>query len=150
MRITDDRPALQDVQAGQALQHKKGAQEMAAPFEGLLQDKGRADAKEALDRLLGQIAEYGGRIAARRDICDVKRYRELVADFLDEAMRSTYRADRDRSFDGRGRFREYSTVKKINEELESLARNVLDGQKQNLDILSQLGTIRGLLIDLLV
>ena len=150
MRVSDDRPPIQDVHGGQGTQAKKGAQGAAAPFESVLQEKGRADSREALNRLLERIAEQGERIARRRDINDVKKYRELVSDFLEEALRSTYQADRDRSFDGRGRIREYSTVKKINGELESLARNVLDEQRGNLEILQQLGTIRGLLIDLLV
>ena len=150
MRVSDDRPPIKDIQGGQGAQAKKGAQGPAAPFESFLQEKGRADSRETLNRLLERVTEQGERIARRRDINDVRKYRELVSDFLEEAMRSAYQADRDRSFDGRGRLREYSTVKKINGELESLARNVLDEQRGNLEILEQLGTIRGLLIDLLV
>lgn len=150
MRVSEDRPPIQDIQGGQGTQVKRGAQGAAAPFESILQEKGRADSRETLNRLLERIAEQGERIARRRDINDVRKYRELVSDFLEEAMRSTYQADRDRSFDGRGRLREYSTVRRINGELESLARNVLDEQRGNLEILEQLGTIRGLLVDLLV
>lgn len=150
MRVSDERPPIKDIQGGQGTLAKRGAQGAVAPFESVLQEKGRADSKDALNRLLERITEQGELIARRRDINDVKKYREMVADFLDEAMRSTYQSDRDRSFDSRGRLREYSTVRKINGELESLARNVLDEQRGNLEILEQLGTIRGLLIDLLV
>ena len=150
MRVSDDRPPVQELPGGQGAQSKRGAQGAAAPFESLLQEKGEAQSKATLNSLLEKITEMGERIARRRDINDVKKYRQMVSEFLDEAMRSTYQAERDRSFDGRGRLREYSTVKRINTELEALTRNVLDDQRGNLEILGQLGTIRGLLVDLLV
>ncbi len=150
MRVSDDRPPVQELQGGQNAQAKRGTQSAAAPFESFLKETGQAESRATLNGLLERITELGERIAHRRDINDVKKYRQLVSDFLDEAMRSTYQADRDRSFDGRGRLREYSTVKKINAELEELTGAVLDDQRGNLEILQQLGTIRGLLVDLLV
>ncbi len=150
MKVSDDRPPVQELQSGQSLQAKRGARGAAAPFESVLRETGQAESRATLNSLLERITEQGERIANRRDINDVKKYRQLVSEFLDEAMRSTYQADRDRSFDGRGRLREYSTVKKINAELEELTGTVLDDQRSNLDILNQLGTIRGLLVDLLV
>lgn len=150
MRVREDRAPLQDVVHGQGIQTKRGAQGSAAPFEALLQEKTQADSHAVLSRLLEQITEQGELIARRREINDVRKYRSLVSDFLDEAMRSTYRTDREGSFDSRGRFKEYSVVRKINEELESLTQQTLDDQKDNLTILDQLGTIRGLLIDLMI
>jgi multidrug efflux system membrane fusion protein len=81
---------------------------------------------------------------------DIKKYRELVSDFLDEAMRAAYQTDRDGSFDARGRYKQYSIVKRINEEVEKLTSQALSDQRDNLEILGQLGTIRGLLIDLMI
>jgi uncharacterized protein len=66
------------------------------------------------------------------------------------AMRSTYSSDKQSSFDARGRYKEYSIVHKINAELEKLTSQVLADQKDNLTILEQLGTIRGLLVDLMI
>lgn len=150
MRVTDDRKPIQDVAHGQGIQGKKGTAGSAAPFEVLLHEKGQADSKAYLNNLLQRITEQGELIARRREINDVRKYRGLVADFLDEAMRSTYSADREGAFDARGRFKEYSTVKKINAELEDLTRRVLADQQDNLGILEQLGSIRGLLIDLMI
>lgn len=150
MRIAEDRPRQVDGAHAQGIQGRKGARETNAPFDSLLRDRGQADSRAALNRLLEQITEQGEVIARRRDIYEVRKYREMVADFLEEAMRSAYQANRERSFDSRGRMREYSTVQKINGELEHLARDVLDEQKDNLAILQDLGTIKGLLLDLLV
>lgn len=121
-----------------------------AAFGSAMSDAGRADSHETLNRLLGQIEDVGSAISKRRDLGDVRKYRELVASFLDEALHGAFHTDRDGFFDGRGRMREYALVKRVNTELETLTRNVLDAQKENLDILAQLGTIRGLLVDLMV
>jgi len=150
MRVKEDRGPVQDVTQGQGITSRKGAVRDAAPFDGVLKEKAEADSKDTLSKLLDRITEQGNLIARRRDITDVKKYRELVAGFLDEAMQSTYQKDREGSFDARGRYKEYSVVKKVNEGLENLTRQVLGEQHDNLAILEQLGTIRGLLVDLMI
>lgn len=150
MKVTDERQSIQDVTPGQAAQNKRGATQSAAPFDALMRQTSREESNSTLNRLLERITEQGELIAKRKDINDVRKYRELVAGFLEEAMISTYESDKQGSFDPRGRYKEYSIVKKVNVELEKLTRQVLDEQKDNLAILEQLGTIRGLLIDLLV
>jgi len=52
--------------------------------------------------------------------------------------------------DRRGRYRVYSTIKKINDELDNLVADVLRNQKDNLKILQRLDDIRGLILDLLM
>lgn len=150
MKVTDDRSPIQDISHGQGIANKRGAAEGAAPFGVLMQEKGLENSKDTLNRLLERINAQGELIAQRRDISDVRKYRELVSDFMEEATRSAYRTDKEGSFDSKGRFKEYAVVKKINAEVETLTRQVLDDQKDNLAILDQLGTIRGLLVDLMV
>jgi uncharacterized protein len=150
MRVDKDK-TVQDVLQVPGVQPKKGATESVAPFGRVLrEEKSRADSKAVMDGLLGKIAEQGELIARRRDMGDIRKYRELIASFLDCAMRSAYSTDKDGSYDARGRYKEYSVVRKINEEVEKLARQALEEQRDNLAILEQLGTIRGLLIDLMI
>jgi uncharacterized protein YaaR (DUF327 family) len=125
--------------------------EGSSAFGQVLKDEsGRADSRAMLKKMLNEITEQGEMITRRKDINDIKKYRQLVSDFLDEAMRSSYRTDREGSFDARGRYKQYSVVKKINEEVEKLASEALSDQRDNLAILGQLGTIRGLLVDLMI
>jgi uncharacterized protein len=150
MRVKEDRGPIQDVVPGHGMTLKKGTVREAVPFDGFLKEKTDADAKDTLNKLLDRITEQGELITRRRDINDVKKYRELVSGFLDEAMRSMYQNNKEGAFDARGRYKEYSVVKKINDGLESLTRQVLSDQQDNLAILEQLGTIRGLLVDLMI
>jgi uncharacterized protein YaaR (DUF327 family) len=150
VRVDKNKP-VQDVLQVQGVQSRKGAAEGAAPFGQMLrEERGRADSRAVLNKLLEQITEQGGMIARRRDMGDIKKYRELVSDFLEEAMRSAYQTDKESSFDAKGRYKEYSIVRKINGEVEKLAQQALEDQRDNLAILGQLGTIRGLLIDLMI
>ncbi|NLH97362.1 MAG: YaaR family protein, partial [Clostridiaceae bacterium] len=51
--------------------------------------------------------------------------------------------------DRRGRHRGFAIVRTINEELERLTEDVLNGEKDNLGLLRRLEDIRGLILDLL-
>jgi uncharacterized protein YaaR (DUF327 family) len=151
LRIDKSKSVGDVTQGPQGVTHRRAPAEGAAAFGQVLRDEqGRADSHAVLQKLLDQITEQGEMIARRKDINDIKKYRQLVSDFLDEAMRSAYRTDREGSFDSRGRYKEYSIVKKINDEVEKLASRALSDQRDNLEILGQLGTIRGLLIDLMI
>lgn len=151
MRVEKSKSVTGTSQGPAPASYRRAPASGASAFGDVLKDeKGREDSRAALKKLLGEINEQGENIARRKDIDDIRRYRELVSDFLNEAMRSAYRTDREGSFDSRGRYKEYSIVRKINDEVEKLARQALSDQRDNLEILRQLGTIRGLLIDLMI
>lgn len=149
LRVDKSKP-VRDVQPAQGAYRKTQAPDAAAFGQVLHRESSRAESRAVLERLLGEISEQGENIARRKDINDIKKYRELVAEFLEEAMRSAYRTDRETSLDSRGRYKEYSIVKRVNDEVEKLARQALEEQRDNLEILDRLGTIRGLLIDLMI
>ena len=50
--------------------------------------------------------------------------------------------------DRRGRHRIYSTVKKINKNLEELTQEILKSEKDHLKILAKIEDIRGLILDI--
>jgi uncharacterized protein YaaR (DUF327 family) len=150
MRIPDEAIKLSDAQYGHAAQGKRGLPEDAAVFQKLVASGSSAKSGDALRALLDKVSEQGDVVARRCDIGEVKKYRELVTRFLDQAMQSTYARDKESLFDARGRYKEFSLVRKVNEELEKLTQDVLSDQKDNLNILERLGTIKGMLVDLLV
>jgi uncharacterized protein YaaR (DUF327 family) len=150
MKVNDDRPVIMDLTQAQAAHSKKGTAEAASSFRQVLMD-GTADANGKLLRdLLEKIGEQGERVAARTDIAELKKYRQMVTDFLHEALRCTYEAEKNSQFDAKGHYKEYAVVKKVDAELEKLTQQVLSEQRDNLGVLEQLGIIRGLLVDLLV
>ena len=107
-----------------------------------------AELNSRLNQLMTQITEQGERIAKHTDITDMKRYRELVKDFMNEVVNRSHEFSRENFLDRRGRHRVYGIVKLVDKNLDDLATELLKDEKDNLTILSKVGEIRGLLIDI--
>lgn len=107
-----------------------------------------AELNSRLNQLMTQITEQGERIAKHTDIADMKRYRELVKDFMNEVVNRSHEFSRENFLDRRGRHRVYGIVKLVDKNLDDLAKELLKDEKDNLTILSKVGEIRGLLIDI--
>ena len=108
-----------------------------------------ADLQAKVDALLNDITAQGNRIAEHMDIRDMKRYRGLIKDFLNEVVYRSHKFSRENFLDRRGRHRVYGIVKLIDKNLDELASALVEDEKEHLSILSKIGEIRGLLLDIL-
>ena len=107
-----------------------------------------AELNSRLNSLMTQITEQGEKSAKHTDISDMRRYRELVKDFMNEVVNRSHEFSRENFLDRRGRHRVYGIVKLVDKNLDDLASELLKDEKDNLAILSKVGEIRGLLIDI--
>lgn len=105
---------------------------------------------EELKRKALEIEKQGKHLASHIDVSELKAYKRLVMEFLDEAVRGSSRFSKDSFLDRRGRHRVFSTIKIINEKLEQLTREVLHSERDNLAILGRIEDIRGLILDLVL
>lgn len=106
------------------------------------------DFKEKLTNLIREIDEQGKKITEHMDIKDMKHYRSLVKDFLNEVVNRSHKFSRENFLDRRGRHRVYGIVKLVNKNLDDLATELVKDEKDNLSVLSKVGDIRGLLLDI--
>lgn len=107
-----------------------------------------AELSERLNSLMTQITEQGDKITRHMDISDMRRYRELVKDFMNEVVNRSHEFSRENFLDRRGRHRVYGIVRLVDKNLDDLAAELIKDEKDNLTILSKVGEIRGLLIDI--
>ncbi len=107
-----------------------------------------AELSERLNSLMTQITKQGEKITKHMDISDMRRYRELVKDFMNEVVNRSHEFSRENFLDRRGRHRVYGIVKLVDKNLDDLAAELIKDEKDNLTILSKVGEIRGLLIDI--
>ena len=107
------------------------------------------DLKEKLNNLMGQIDEQGKKLADHMDIRDMKRYRGLIKDFLNEVVYRSHKFSRENFLDRRGRHRVYGIIRLIDSNLDELASELVEDEKDHLSILARIGEIRGLLLDIL-
>ena len=101
-----------------------------------------------LTSLMEEITMQGDKLAKHRDIRDMKRYRGLVKDFLNEIINRSHSFSRENFLDRRGSHRVYGIVRLVDEKLDELAQELVKDEKDNLNILSKIGEIRGLLLDI--
>lgn len=105
--------------------------------------------QERLNTLLDEITNQGERIAQHMDIRDMKKYRELIREFMNEVVYRSHKFSRENFLDRKGRHRVYGLIKLIDENLDELARELVKDEKDHISILSRIGEIRGLLLDIL-
>lgn len=107
-----------------------------------------AQLQEKVEALMTDITVQGERIARHMDIRDLKRYRGLVKEFLNEVVYRSHKFSRENFLDRRGRHRVYGIIRKIDETLDALAEELILDEKDHLAILSRIGEIEGLLLDI--
>jgi hypothetical protein len=108
-----------------------------------------ADLQAKVDELLNDITAQGNRIAEHMDIRDLKRYRGLIKDFLNEVVYRSHKFSRENFLDRRGRHRVYGIIRLIDTNLDELASELVSDEKDHISILGRIGEIQGLLLDIL-
>jgi len=108
-----------------------------------------ADLQERLTGMMNEITMQGDRIKKKKDIGDMRKYRSLIKDFMNEIINRSHKFSRENFLDRRGRHRVYGIIKLIDENLDSLAEELLKDESDNITILNKIGEIEGLLIDIL-
>ncbi len=112
-----------------------------------LSDEGLA---ERLNTLIGDITVQGKKLSDHMDIGDLRQYKSLIGDFINEVVTHSHEFSRENFLDRRGRHRVYGIVRVVNEDLDELAQELLKKEKDHLAILDKTNEIQGLLLDLLV
>ncbi|MBO5282066.1 MAG: YaaR family protein [Lachnospiraceae bacterium] len=107
-----------------------------------------AELQERLSGLMEQITMEGEKLAKRKDLRDMKHYRSLVKEFMNEIISRSHSFSRENFLDRRGRHRVYGIVCLVDQNLDDLAQELMKDEKDNLAILSKIGEIRGLLLDI--
>jgi len=107
------------------------------------------DLQAKVSALVGEISNQGKKLSKHTDVRDMKRYRELIKNFLNEVVYRSHKFSRENFLDRRGRHRVYGIVKLIDKNLDELAAELLKDEKDNLLILSKIDEIKGLLLDIL-
>ena len=101
-----------------------------------------------LSFMMEEITQQGNKLGKRMDVRDMKEYRRLIKEFMNEIASHTHEFSRENFLDRKGRHRVYGIVKKINQTLDELAQELLQEEKDHISILSKIDEIRGLILDI--
>lgn len=107
-----------------------------------------AELQTRLSGLMEEITQEGEKLAKRRDVKDMKHYRGLIKEFLNEVVTRSHSFSRENFLDRRGRHRVYGIIRLVDENLDQLAQELMKDEQDHLAILNKIGEIRGLLLDI--
>lgn len=142
MKINEVTPAAQ-VEAAAAKEKIDG------DFKFTLTSKiEEAELKERLNGLMEEIDKQGKKISEHMDVRDMKKYRSLVKEFMNEVVNRSHKFSRENFLDRRGRHRVYGIVRLVDKNLDELAEELVKDEKDHISILNRVDEIRGLLIDI--
>ena len=103
---------------------------------------------DRLNLMMEEIVMQGDKITKRMDVKDMRRYRALIKDFMNEIVNRSHKFSRENFLDRRGRHRVYGIVRLVDEKLDELAQELMKEEKDKIAILAKVGEIRGLLLDI--
>ena len=104
--------------------------------------------QQKIGGLMSQIDEQGKKISKKKDIRDMRRYRELIKELLNEVIYRSHEFSRENFLDRRGRHRVYGIIRLVDKNLDELAEELMKDEQDNISILSKIGEIQGLLLDI--
>ena len=109
-----------------------------------IEEAGLAD---RLNLMMEEIVMQGDKIVKRMDVKDMRRYRTLIKDFMNEIVNRSHKFSRENFLDRRGRHRVYGIVRLVDEKLDELAQELMKEEKDKIAILAKVGEIRGLFLN---
>lgn len=140
---------VNQVQQAMPVDQIQQAQEADGTFKFTLVSRiEEQDLQNALAGMMEEITRQGEKLSKHRDIKDMKKYRALIKDFLNEVVNRSHAFSRENFLDRKGRHRVYGIIRLIDENLDQLAQELVKDEQDNLAILSKIGEIRGLLLDI--
>lgn len=108
-----------------------------------------SELKEHLNLMMTDIIQHGDKLAKHMDIRDMKRYRRLIKEFINEIVNRSHKFSRENFLDKRGRHRVYGIIRLVDKNLDELAEELMKDEKSHMAILAKVDEIRGLLLDII-
>ncbi|QGG49246.1 YaaR family protein [Heliorestis convoluta] len=103
---------------------------------------------DKLNKLIEDIEDQGKILAESRTVEDLSRYKKLVKEFMEEAVKYGLKLEERRGHTRRGKTKIYKIVATVDQKLLELTDAVLKKQAKGLQILDMVGQIKGLLVDI--
>jgi len=105
--------------------------------------------QERLNLMMQEITMQGKKLGKHMDVRDMKHYRVLIKEFMNEIVSRSHEFTRENFLDKKGRHRVYGMVRLVDAKLDELAKELIKDEKDHIGILARIDEIRGILLDIL-
>lgn len=140
---------VNEVQQAAPVQQTQQTQQTDDAFKFMLASNiEEAGLAERLNLMMEEIVMQGDKIVKRMDVRDMRRYRTLIKEFMNEIVNRSHKFSRENFLDRRGRHRVYGIIRLVDEKLDELAQELVSEECDKIAILAKVDEIRGLLLDI--
>ena len=140
---------VNEVKQSAPVQQTQAVQQTDDTFKFMLASNiEEAGLAERLNLMMEEIVMQGDKIVKRMDVRDMRRYRTLIKEFMNEIVNRSHKFSRENFLDRRGRHRVYGIIRLVDEKLDELAQELVNGECDKIAILAKVDEIRGLLLDI--
>lgn len=120
---------------------------MPKSFSDTMSQQEERYSQEQLKRMLDQIQLQGGRLAKSMTVRELRAYKLLVKQFLEETVKRGIKLKETTGWDRRGRTKRYKLLEEVDALLLSMGEEMLQNEQGRLELLEKVGEIRGLLLN---
>ncbi len=106
--------------------------------------------REKLKEMLENIEEQGANLFKNNSVINLKRYKRLIGEFINEVVSNAYVFRPEIVSDRNGMQRLYANVDVINSKLDELMKDFISEEKESLNVIEKIGEIKGLLVDMIM
>lgn len=117
-------------------------------FHSVMDKNRNEQALELFQSKIKEIEQQGEKLVDQRTVESFRKYKRLVKDFMDYAVKNGLELQEHFGFSQRGMSKIYKLVKEVDSKLIDITNAVLDKESKSLDILKMVGEIKGLLINI--
>jgi uncharacterized protein YaaR (DUF327 family) len=103
---------------------------------------------DSLNQLMTRVDTQGQKLANQKTLENLRDYKNLVKQFVGESLSYGLQLSEKQSFNPSGGMKNHQLIEVIDKKLIALHDEVLNNEKEGIDILQQVGEIKGLLINL--
>ncbi|MEH7438406.1 YaaR family protein [Neobacillus drentensis] len=117
-------------------------------FQKIMNTYSKELTKDHLQQILQEVDEQGKRLSEKPTFSELRKYKDLVKQFMGEVTKNGVGLYQTDSWDPYGGNKTLKTIQVLDRKLMELTDHVLNEQNEGLSILDRIGEIKGLLINL--
>lgn len=129
-------------------QDSKKIERKQESFSGYVKQLERQQLIDRIKELIEKIDSLGQSLAKKMDLLTLKEYKKSIKELLSYTVFSSHEYFKEFLFGKKGRHKVFGIVKKIDEKMDLLTQEIVKKEADNIKVLSYIGEIKGLLIDL--
>ena len=107
-----------------------------------------SEQESVIQNKLEAVIAQGEKLNEKADLAQLNKYKEMIRDLINHTVSNGFQFTKSNKFDSRGRAKVYASIKKINHHLDDMTQQILESERENIDLVAQINDIRGLLVDM--